>query len=234
MFFFNSTYFTIITIIIIIIIITIHDQPLKKSKHRGYSSLGEYEFGKSRISPQAEEFQRRSWHQANRHSMTASMFSSYALGDALHKSPSDKDRHLHLGNRQNYKLYFRNIIIIIIVIIVSDFENRDSIHQHKFLSLDEIDTETEEKKRKRLASELTDQIENFDYSNLREIMDGTITPLPQSSTELNPIHQHHITKEFPLQYESLSSVMKRSNYSDICLTESMDDWVNVDKKDLRS
>lgn len=60
--------------------------------------MGEVEIGKLRLSPQAEELQRRSWHEARRHSMTASLYSSYSLGAAFQKSPSDIEQFSSLGN----------------------------------------------------------------------------------------------------------------------------------------
>lgn len=59
--------------------------------------MGEVETGKFRPSPVAEELQRRSWHEVRRHSMTASIYSSYSIGEAFHKSPSDTEHFSNLG-----------------------------------------------------------------------------------------------------------------------------------------
>lgn len=61
--------------------------------------MGEVEIGKSRLSPQAEQFQRRSWHENRRHSMTASLFSSYPISEALTKSPTDLEQLSNLGKK---------------------------------------------------------------------------------------------------------------------------------------
>jgi hypothetical protein len=62
--------------------------------------VGEVEFARSQLSQEAEELQRRNWHTVRRHSMTASIYSSYSIGGTFNKSPADINPFSILGMLQ--------------------------------------------------------------------------------------------------------------------------------------
>lgn len=120
---------------------------------------------------------------------------------------------------------------------MGDSENRDFLYEYGSLSLDESEIETAEQKRKRLDSELTDQIENFDYSTLREIMDGetipTPTPTPPLLITTIPNNLRDNKKEYPPEYESFTSILKRTDHPPLISVESTDEWLDLGKRDFR-
>jgi hypothetical protein len=64
--------------------------------------VGEVEFVRSQLSQEAEELQRRNWHTVRRHSMTASIYSSYSIGGTFNKSPADINPFSILGMLQQF------------------------------------------------------------------------------------------------------------------------------------
>lgn len=178
--------------------------------------MGETEF--PRRIPETEELQRRSWHAVRRNSMTASIYSSYSVGDTLHKSPADIDPFAVLGKTSSNSLPS--------TLVVTDPDPEfDEIHGYDLIpySLDDYEPQSQ-LSRSRSNSESA----ALEYAQIREVMSGTslstqdvekvdhenVLPTTISSTPSNKIQQ----------YESLSSVMKRHTRDAVLRSESIDEW----------
>jgi hypothetical protein len=86
--------------------------------------------------------------------------------------------------------------------------------------------------------------ETFEYSQLPQVMGGSnimhqmeqqnsfqssvpIDPAKSSSSDSTIVVSQHTKDKYPLEYESLSSVLKKSDRSQILKLDSIDDWYDL-------